>query len=104
MIQASQAPDTLDILLEFAVFMSLVAALPTEEEREKMTIGQFSYAILYRFLQNICINFQRVNPGLGAAYRKDESTVRDAAGNVEHKSSEVSLLSMNPPKNQEDKK
>ncbi len=92
MIQAaSSAPDTLDIILEFAVFMALVAALPSEAEREQMSGRQFTYAVFYRFLQNCCINFQRINPALGASYRKDETTKTDPQGNMEHRSVETSV-------------
>ncbi len=92
----AQAPDTFDILLWFIGFMSLVAALPTESERENMTGRQFAYAVMYRFLQNLCINVQRVNPALGASYRKDETTSKDAKGNVEHKSTETGIAVIVP--------
>lgn len=74
--------DSFDTLLVMIVFMAAVSALPTEEERLSMTFAQFSYAVFYRFLQNVCINVRNSNTSLGAMSRRVESTTSDAHGNV----------------------
>lgn len=58
------------VLLIAGVFMAGVGALPSEEERRHMTMGEFAYAWLYRFLQNVCMNVRWLNPRL--AQMQDE--------------------------------
>ena len=72
--------------------MAFVAALPTESERKAMGPKDFTYAVFYRFLQNVCINVRAVNPALGAESRKLEASTSDARGNVTHVATETTSV------------
>jgi hypothetical protein len=84
--------DNFDTILVFMVFMSVVAAMPGEEERKSMTRGEFWYAVYYRFLNNLCINVKAINPSLGALSQKVDTIRSDSQGNREHSITETATV------------